>query len=102
VRRNVKKSAGLWWDVGTVYFGYGDNVSSRPSRGLAGYIRQNCATQLPRLPHFTHKDAQAVSGINILAQLGGDEHGKRRTLVNISLVLDILKLLILLLDIARY
>jgi hypothetical protein len=48
-----------------------------------------------------HQDAQADSGINILAQLGGDRYGKRRNVVNMSLVLDMLKLLILLLDIVR-
>ena len=74
VRRNVKKRAAfggmyvpiLWLRCNVRVAGHGQAGDE------SGNIRQDCATYLPRLPDFTTKNAQADSGINILAQYGGD------------------------------
>jgi hypothetical protein len=75
---------------------------------VAGQAGDSPVTSARTAPHIcrdyhtsNHEDAQADSGINILAQLGGDRYEKRRNVVNMSLVLDILNMLILLLDIVK-
>jgi hypothetical protein len=101
VRRNVKKRAAfggmyvpiLWLRCNVRVAGHGQAGDE------SGNIRHHCATHLPRLPDFTTKNAQADSGINFLAQHGGDMCVGivLESRISMSLMLDVhvLKLLIL-------